>query len=117
MSFNFKQIRRLSEIWWRVGEGGGGLLFEEYLDFMDNEGGDFENEVGRDRENANIIVDSRCDKGFRNGKFYVNDLMSGLKLAQNKGGVIFLENGDYTTEMRGEARRGLISTFTGPRDL
>ena len=73
-------------------------LFEGYLDFMDNEGGDFEYEVDRDRENANIIVDSRCDKGFRNGKFYVNDLMSGLKLAQNKGGVIFLENGDYTTD-------------------
>ena len=77
-------------------------LFEGYQDFMDSsidsESGDFEFYVDRDRENANIIVDGNCDKGFRNGKFYVTDLVSGLKLAQNKGGFIFLEDGDYSTE-------------------
>ena len=71
-------------------------IFEAYLDFMDNEGGDFDSEVDKDRKSANIIVDGNCDRGYRNGKFYVKDLESGLKLAQNKGGIIFLEDGDYT---------------------
>ena len=69
-------------------------LWEEYLDILDDETitrDDLEDDRGR----ANIIVSTTIDKGFKNGKFYVNDLESGLKLAQNKGGNIFLEQGIY----------------------
>ena len=73
-------------------------IFEKFLDFLDDDGGGFSSEVQRDREEADIIVNLKGQKGFQDGKFYVNDLASGLRLAQNKGGVIFLEAGDYQTE-------------------
>ena len=70
-------------------------IFEELLHFMDEEDGGYEDEVEQDRCSSNIIVDEKTERGFRNGKFYVNDLESALKLVQNKGGNIFIENGDY----------------------
>ena len=73
-------------------------IFEKFLDFLDDDGGGFSSEVKRDREKADIIVNLKGKKGFIDGKFYVNDLASGLRLAQNKGGIIFLEDGDYHTE-------------------
>ena len=73
-------------------------IFEKFLDFLDEDGGGFSSDVQRDRERADIIVNMKGKKGFIEGKFYVNDLASGLRLAQNKGGIIFLEDGDYRTE-------------------
>ena len=37
------------------------------------------------------------ERGYKDGKFHVQDCTSALKLAQN-GGIIFLENGDYSAE-------------------
>ena len=70
-------------------------IFEKYLDFLDDSDGGFPSEVQRDREQADIVVDMKGRKGFRDGQFFVTDLESGLRLAQNKGGTIFLEGGDY----------------------
>eukprot|EP00092_Neocalanus_flemingeri_P000284 GFUD01000304.1.p1 GENE.GFUD01000304.1~~GFUD01000304.1.p1 ORF type:complete len:719 (+),score=214.29 GFUD01000304.1:251-2407(+) len=72
-------------------------VFEKFLDFMDDDGGGLEHEIRNDRDSATIIVDVNGEKGFKEGKFHVQDLSSALKLAQN-GGIIFLENGDYTSD-------------------
>jgi len=72
-------------------------LFEKFLDFMDEEGGCTEHEIKNDRDIATIIVDANGARGFKDGKFHVQDFTSALKLVQN-GGIIFLENGDYTTD-------------------
>ena len=73
-------------------------VFEKFLDYFDETGGGSAAEVDRDREKADIIVDMKGRKGFIDGKFHVNDLCSGLRLAANKGGTIFLESGDYHAE-------------------
>ena len=72
-------------------------LFADYLNFMDEEDA-LDSDAESDKAAANIIVDKTADRGYRDSKFYVNDLQSALKLVQNKGGTIFLESGDYSTE-------------------
>ena len=72
-------------------------LFADYLNFMDEEDA-LDSDAESDKYAANIIVDKTADRGYRDAKFYVNDLQSALKLVQNKGGIIFLESGDYSTE-------------------
>jgi len=72
-------------------------IFEKFLDYMDDAGGGSVHEINKDRASATIIVDKQGERGFKEGKFHVQNLESALKLAQN-GGTIFLENGDYSTE-------------------
>ena len=72
-------------------------IFDKYLDYMDDAGGGSVHEVNKDRASSTIIVNLQGERGYKEGKFHVQNLESALKLAQN-GGTIFLENGDYSTE-------------------
>jgi len=71
-------------------------VFEKFLDYMDDAGGGSVHEINKDRASATIIVNIQGERGFKEGKFHVQNLESALKLAQN-GGTIFLENGDHST--------------------
>jgi len=73
------------------------VIFDKYLDYMDDKGGASEEEVDLDRKNATILVNPSGEKGFIDGKFHLQDLQSALNFAKN-GGTIFLENGNYKTE-------------------
>ena len=72
-------------------------LFEKFIDFLDEDGGGSLQEINEDRASATIIVDMNGERGHKDGKFHVKDFTSALKLSQN-GGIIFLENGDYSAQ-------------------
>jgi hypothetical protein len=50
------------------------VIFDKYLDYMDDKGGASEDEVDLDRKNSTILVNPSGEKGFIDGKFHLQDL-------------------------------------------
>merc|ERR550517_543602 len=70
-------------------------IYVNLLNFMDEEGGEEEDDVACERASATVVVSKEGERGRVGGQFRVQDLDSALRLVR-QGGTIFIESGDYT---------------------